>query len=93
MVGELLESFEGVMIGRLIQNNPLLKKVDKKFFNSKEIVSIDEEIVCNYFEYIKPKFKKNQYLDYLVHYYKSFLVYLIVKPLSLKYICTLKIKI
>ena len=37
MVGELLESFEGVMIGRLIQNNPFAKKVDKKFLTPKKL--------------------------------------------------------
>ena len=52
---ELLKEFDGVMVGRLIKNNPfILKEVDKKIFNEK-IKTIDESIINNYFEYIKPK--------------------------------------
>ena len=52
---DLLEEFDGVMVGRLIKNNPfILKDVDKKIFGEKKI-SIDESIINNYFEYIKPK--------------------------------------
>ena len=51
----LLKEFDGVMIGRLIKNNPfILKEVDKKIFKEKDIL-IDEKIINNYFEYIKPK--------------------------------------
>ncbi len=51
----LLKEFDGVMVGRLIKNNPfILKEVDKKIFNEKN-KSIDESIIYNYFEYIKPK--------------------------------------
>ncbi len=51
----LLNEFDGVMIGRLIKNNPfVLKEVDKKIFKEKEKL-IDESIINNYFEYIKPK--------------------------------------
>ena len=51
----LLKDFDGVMVGRLIKNNPfILKEVDKKIFNEK-IKLIDETIISNYFEYIKPK--------------------------------------
>ncbi len=51
----LLEEFNGVMVGRLIKNNPfILKEVDKKIFKEK-IKLIDESIINNYFEYIKPK--------------------------------------
>ena len=51
----LLKEFDGVMIGRLIKNNPfILKEVDKKIFKEKNIL-IDEKIINNYFEYIKPK--------------------------------------
>ena len=43
------------MVGRLIKNNPfILKNVDKKIFKEKS-KSIDETIIYNYFEYIKPK--------------------------------------
>ena len=51
----LLKEFDGVMVGRLIKNNPfILKEVDKKIFKEKDIL-IDESIINNYFEYIKPK--------------------------------------
>lgn len=51
----LLKEFDGVMIGRLIKNNPfILKEVDKRIFNEKNNI-IDESIINNYFEYIKPK--------------------------------------
>ncbi len=51
----LLEEFDGVMIGRLIKNNPfILKEVDKKIFKEKN-KTIDELVINNYFEYIKPK--------------------------------------
>ena len=43
------------MVGRLVKNNPfILKKVDKKIFKE-NYKSIDEKIIYNYFEYIKPK--------------------------------------
>ena len=51
----LLEEFDGVMVGRLIKNNPfILKEVDEKIFKEKNKL-IDESIISNYFEYIKPK--------------------------------------
>ncbi len=51
----LLKEFDGVMVGRLIKNNPfILKEVDKKIFKGKDKL-IDESIINNYFEYIKPK--------------------------------------
>ncbi len=51
----LLKEFDGVMVGRLIKDNPfILKKVDKKIFKEKDKI-IDETIVNNYFEYIRPK--------------------------------------
>ena len=51
----LLKEFDGVMVGRLIKNNPfILKEVDKKIFKEKSVM-IDESIINNYFEYIKPK--------------------------------------
>ena len=52
---DLLKEFDGVMVGRLIKNNPfILKDVDKKIFKDKNKL-IDETIINNYFEYIKPK--------------------------------------
>ena len=51
----LLKKFDGVMVGRLIKNNPfILKEVDKQIFKEKNKL-IDESIINNYFEYIKPK--------------------------------------
>ncbi len=51
----LLKEFDGVMVGRLIKNNPfILKDVDNKIFEEKNKL-IDETIINNYFEYIKPK--------------------------------------
>jgi len=51
----LLKEFDGVMVGRLIKNNPfILKDVDRKIFKKKGKL-IDETIIYNYFEYIKPK--------------------------------------
>jgi len=59
MAHELVDNFDGVMLGRLIQNNPfLLKKVDEMFFNIKSQNKINEEIVLKYFEYIRPKIGK-----------------------------------
>ena len=51
----LLKEFDGVMVGRLIKNNPfILKDVDRKIFKEKGTL-IDETIIYSYFEYIKPK--------------------------------------
>jgi len=52
---KLLKEFDGVMIGRMIKNNPfILKEVDKKIFKEKSKL-IDESVINDYFEYIKPK--------------------------------------
>jgi len=51
----LLKEFDGVMVGRLIKNNPfILKDIDEKIFKEKDKL-IDEAIINNYIEYIKPK--------------------------------------
>ena len=51
----LLYEFDGIMVGRLIKNNPfILKEVDKKIFKEKNKL-INEVVINNYFEYIKPK--------------------------------------
>ncbi len=56
MASYLLKDFEGVMLGRLIQNNPfLLKKIDNNFFNINKMIKVDEEVIFNYFNYIKTK--------------------------------------
>ena len=52
----LNKDYDGVMIGRLIQNNPfVLRQVDKLFYNFKKDVNIDENIIFDYINYIKPK--------------------------------------
>ncbi len=56
----LLNDYEGVMLGRLIQNNPfVLKKIDNIFYNSKNTINVNEELIFNYFNYIKPKIEKD----------------------------------
>ena len=53
---DLSKEYDGVMVGRLIQNNPFcLSKIDKIFFNYPEKKIINEKIIIEYFNYIKPK--------------------------------------
>ncbi len=53
---KLSQNYDGVMLGRLIQNNPfLLKKVDKFFYNINENREVDEKLIFDYFNYIKLK--------------------------------------
>ncbi|MDC0192402.1 tRNA dihydrouridine(20/20a) synthase DusA [Alphaproteobacteria bacterium] len=53
---KLSNDYDGVMVGRLIQNNPFcLSKIDKIFFNYSEKKIINEKIIIEYFNYIKPK--------------------------------------
>ncbi len=55
-VENLLTEFDGVMLGRLIQNNPFcLKNVDKHIYNEKNVTNFDESSINNYFEFIKLK--------------------------------------
>ena len=52
----LSKEHDGVMLGRLIQNNPFcLGKVDKLFFSFKSEKNINNKIILDYFNYIKPK--------------------------------------
>ena len=52
----LSKEHDGVMLGRLIQNNPFcLGKVDKLFFNFKSEKKPNKKIILDYFNYIKPK--------------------------------------
>jgi len=54
----LLREFDGVMVGRLIQNNPfLLKKVDSYIYNLEDSNNINEKLIFDYFNYINPKIK------------------------------------
>ena len=52
----LSKIYDGVMIGRLIQNNPFcLLKVDELFFNKQSENIFYKKIIDEYFEYIKKK--------------------------------------
>ena len=52
----LSKEYDGVMLGRLIQNNPFcLSKVDKLFFNLNYEKNLNKKIILDYFNYIKPK--------------------------------------
>jgi len=51
--------FDGIMVGRLIQNNPFcLKFVDELFFQDKKKYVINEDTIHQYFEFIRPYLKK-----------------------------------
>ena len=53
---QLSDEHDGVMLGRLIQNNPFcLSKVDKLFYNYEKFTEINENVILSYFDYIKPK--------------------------------------
>ncbi len=55
---KLSNEYDGIMVGRLVQNNPFcLSKVDKIFFNYSENKIINEKMIIEYFNYIKPKIK------------------------------------
>ena len=57
-VKKLLNEFEGVMVGRLIQNNPfLLKRIDSYIYNLNDLNKINEKLIFDYFAYINPKIK------------------------------------
>tara|TARA_Y100001935_G_scaffold128795_1_gene106776 strand:+ start:306 stop:1289 length:984 start_codon:yes stop_codon:yes gene_type:complete len=48
--------YDGVMVGRLIQNNPfVLARVDSMFYNDEKNTNINEQIIFDYFKYIKTK--------------------------------------
>ena len=56
----LSKEYDGVMLGRLIQQNPfILTNVDKLFFNAKKEKIINEKIILEYFNYIRTK-KNNE---------------------------------
>ncbi len=56
---ELKSDFDGIMVGRLIQNNPFcLKNIDQLFYNTKEQYDINENTIHEYFDYIKPSIGK-----------------------------------
>ena len=57
---KLSKVHDGVMIGRLIQNNPFcLKSVDKQFYNQKNNYIVSEKTIKDYFNFIRPNFGKD----------------------------------
>jgi len=53
---DLSKIHDGIMVGRLIQNNPFcLRKVDSLFYNNASSYQISEDTIIEYFNYIKPK--------------------------------------
>jgi len=57
---KLSEVHDGVMLGRLIQNNPFcLKDVDKQFYNQENNYIVSEKTIKDYFNFIRPKFGKD----------------------------------
>jgi tRNA-dihydrouridine synthase A len=53
---KLSKLHDGVMLGRLIQNNPFcLKDVDRLFYNQKNNYIISEKTIREYFNFIRPK--------------------------------------
>ena len=53
---ELSKKYDGIMVGRLIQSNPFcLLDVDKTFFNEDADIKNYQNIVFEYFNYIKQK--------------------------------------
>ena len=54
---KLSKIHDGVMLGRLIQNNPFcLKDVDRQFYNQTNNYIISEKTIIDYFNFIRPKF-------------------------------------
>ena len=50
------KEYDGVMLGRLIQSNPFcLLSVDKMFFNESSEIQLHQNIILEYFAYIKNK--------------------------------------
>ena len=57
---ELSETHDGVMLGRLVQNNPFcLKDVDKLFYQETNNYIISERTIKDYFNFIRPKVGKD----------------------------------
>ena len=53
---DLSKIHDGVMLGRLVQNNPFcLKNVDKLFYNEANNYIISENTIKDYFNFIRPK--------------------------------------
>ena len=57
---KLSKIHDGVMLGRLVQNNPFcLKDVDRLFYNQTNNYVISENTIIDYFKFIKPKIGKD----------------------------------
>ena len=57
---ELSKKHDGVMLGRLIQNNPFcLKDVDRLFYSETNKYIISEKTINDYFNFIRPKIGKD----------------------------------
>ena len=57
---ELSKKHDGVMLGRLIQNNPFcLKDVDRLFYNETNKYLISEKTIKDYFSFIRPQIGKD----------------------------------
>ena len=55
MAHKLSKEYDGVMLGRLIQNNPFcLKSVDSLFYNEPSKYIITENTITDYFNFIRP---------------------------------------
>ena len=53
---ELIKVYDGIMVGRLIQNNPfILKNVDKSIYKEKNFTTINEDTILDYFSYINTR--------------------------------------
>ena len=56
----LSKSHDGVMLGRLIQNNPFcLKNIDNLFYNEPSKYIITENTIKDYFDFIRPEVGKD----------------------------------
>ena len=57
---ELSKKHDGVMLGRLVQNNPFcLKDVDRLFYKETNKYIISESTIKDYFDFIRPKIGKD----------------------------------
>ena len=57
---QLSKIYDGVMLGRLILNNPFcLKDVDRRFYNQINDYIISENTIKDYFNFIRPKLGKD----------------------------------
>ena len=88
----LSKDYDGVMIGRLIQNNPFcLSKVDQIFFNEKLKKSQNyhlDKIIVEYFKYVK----LNLYTDSIFHLLSPLLCIFFEMPNNKKFKANIQLK-